>query len=223
MTTMIPWLPKRSSRDGWLCIRPGCRAAMVRATTPRRVPERGEYGYVRREHDAYWTEPWVTEALVKHVRLPPTVWEPACGRGDISDVLLLAEYRVISTDLVEHNGYAREGAGLDFLEQQVTLAPGIVNNPPSSLAEWFIRHALDLTEPVAGMVCMALAFDYDAAGSRVDLFTHPAFAGKLTLTRRPRWDWWLPPKPKTASPRSPWAWFVWDWRHRGPPVPMYGV
>lgn len=87
---------------------------------------------VKAANELYPTPAPFTRVLLRHWRLPHTVWEPAAGNGDMSRVLEEAGHRVISTDLL---------GGQDFFE---TAAPpdvtAIVTNPPFSLAtEWALR------------------------------------------------------------------------------------
>jgi len=173
-------------------------------------PAMGSSGYERIEADFYPTEAWCTRALLKNFWwLTAPVWEPACGEGHISKVLSEAGRSVYSTDLHDR-GYGTPGQ--DFLKQ--TATPDgffhIFTNPPYSVAEEFIRHAIKLTEPRKGAVAMLLRNEYDCAAGRVDLFRHPAFAAKLVLTKRPRWI-----AGSKGSPRHNYAWYVWDWSTHG--------
>ena len=63
---------------------------------PRRVP-----------HDFYPTPPEAIRALLSVETFEGSIWEPACGDGAISKVLLEAGHEVVSTDLIDR-GY---GAG----------------------------------------------------------------------------------------------------------------
>ena len=93
--------------------------------------------------DFYATPQECTEALIaaEGDRLPRRVWDPCCGRGDISTVLKRSGRDVVSTDLIDR-GYG-EG-GRDFLLQRIPLARAIVTNPPFKGAEAFLRHAAEL-------------------------------------------------------------------------------
>ena len=164
--------------------------------------------YERRENDAYYTEPRVTEALLGALELRGRVWEPAAGRGDMADVIEKAGYHVVATDI------DRDWDFFDFIRPHHGYET-IITNPPYSVAVRFVRHALDLMEPVGGMVVMLFRNEWDSAASRRDLFTEKPFRTKYVLTFRPRWDWWETDKPKTG-PRHNFSWFVWDWRHTGP-------
>lgn len=185
-----------------------------------------ESGYARKERDLYETPEWVTEALLPH--LPPVdwLWEPACGTGKMARVLCKAAAAVSRSDI---DPQCQPADRYDFL----TLIPGvwqhgdgarvgIVTNPPYDLAPEFIEQALRLMEPAHGFVAMLLRTDFDHAKSRAHLFRDcPAFAKKLVLTKR---IVWFEPEPgaKGKSPSFNHAWFIWDWRHDGPPIIAYG-
>jgi hypothetical protein len=111
---------------------------------------------------------------------------------------------------------APRNADFDFLAVTAMTGADIVTNPPYSLAPTFCRHALELTEPFSRKVAMLLPMAFDCAKGRVDLFRdHPAFKRKLVLTRRIRWENLEQSK---AGPSMNHAWFVWDWKHFGPPT-----
>lgn len=106
-------------------------------------------------HDFYPTPPEGTRALLSAERFCGPIWEPACGDGAISKVLLATGYTVVSTDLIDR-GFGT--GGVNFLTETQTRARNIVTNPPygSGVADAFVRHALNLVEPVAGSVAMLL-------------------------------------------------------------------
>lgn len=166
--------------------------------------------YARVERDLYETPEWVTEALLPH--LPPSmmVWEPACGSGKMVRALEAGGHDVTGTDIVE---------GVNFLKR--IWVPGthaIITNPPYTHAQEFIELALGATESDKSMVAMLLRTDFDHAKTRAHLFAeHPAFAKKLVLTRRIVWF----DRPG-AAPSFNHAWYIWDWKHSGPPVLAYG-
>ncbi len=69
-----------------------------------------------------------------------TISEPACGRGDMAEVIKGYGFRVVASDL-KHRGYGR--GGRDFLKSTKPAARAIVSNPPymDDLAQAFIVHA----------------------------------------------------------------------------------
>ena len=58
----------------------------------------------READDFYATSPIGTFALLKKEAFNKKIWEPACGRGHISNVLLSKGYEVFSTDLLASRG-----------------------------------------------------------------------------------------------------------------------
>lgn len=100
----------------------------------------------RKEFDFYATHPksvisFLDEFLKGHSI--NTAWEPACGNGNISEVLKEYGINVHSTDLV-NRGYGH--AFFDFLEPQLVSpqVDAIITNPPFILAEQFIKRAIEL-------------------------------------------------------------------------------
>lgn len=92
--------------------------------------------------DFYPTPPEATRALLSVERFSGTIWEPACGDGAISKVLLAHGYSVVSTDLI-YRGFGT--GGVNFLTQTQTRARNIVTNPPygsvwSHNSSWALRN-----------------------------------------------------------------------------------
>lgn len=196
-------------------------------TARRRSATHGQSGFERRENDSYWTEPWVTAALLGAVKIRGPVWEPACGRGDMVEVLRERGLTVIGSDIVDHG--CSGSFNYDFLSGALVSLPAtlwpraIISNPPYGLrgrtAEAFCWRALEFMKPMGGQVAMLLRHSFDPAARRNDLFDPlcSPFACKVTLTKRPRWDWWERDKP-LASPLHNFSWAVWDYAWVGEPV-----
>lgn len=169
-------------------------------------------GYERKERDLYETPEWVTRSLLPHLRADMTdVWEPACGSGKMSSVLSHeTSFIVTYTDIDNGDDFLRfeSASGID----------AIITNPPYAAAKEFIEQALWLMQSQHGVVAMLLRTDFDHAKSRQHLFgQHKAFAKKLVLTKRIKWF-----EDSKGQPSFNHAWFIWDWRHSGPPVLAYG-
>lgn len=169
-------------------------------------------GYERKERDLYETPEWVTEALLPHISdRSMTIWEPACGSGKMVRALERSYVHVVATDI---------STGFDFLSAGTapTMECGaIITNPPYALAVEFISHARWLMKPF-GIVAMLLRTDFDHAKTRAELFRQcPQFAKKVVLTKRIKWF-----EDSKGSPSFNHAWFIWDWRHQGPPTLAYG-
>lgn len=175
---------------------------------PRKSARYGESGYARLKDDAYQTPPWATAGVLQRVALRGRVWEPACGDGAMVEGLRAAGYRVLPTDI---SNKTKAHFLYDFLSAEPTLPDGvqtIFTNPPYERATEFVRRALELVEPVGGMVVMLLRREWDCPPSRLDLYK--MLTRKLTLTRRIRW---IPGS--TGSPREHHAFFVWDYADLG--------
>lgn len=167
-------------------------------------------GYERKALDLYETPPWVTAALVPHLGSDLHVWEPAAGSGRMVLALADAGYLVEASDIA---------GGRDFLQTgEIFNCDVIVTNPPYTLAREFIDHALRIMRPAMGRVAMLLRTDFDHAKTRQHLFGDcDQFSKKLVLTKRIVWF-----DGPGAAPSFNHAWYIWDWKHIGPPTLAYG-
>tara|TARA_R110002167_G_scaffold28830_2_gene96442 strand:+ start:193 stop:798 length:606 start_codon:yes stop_codon:yes gene_type:complete len=101
---------------------------------------------VREKDDYYATHPddvgVFLDKLAKDGEvLSDSIWEPACGQGHISEVLIDRGYNVLSSDLV-NRGYGNVG---DFLDQNDELWQGdIITNPPFKIAKEFIEKSMSI-------------------------------------------------------------------------------
>ena len=99
----------------------------------------------REENDFYATNPKALEIAMPKLEkegLSKNVWECACGKGHLAEVLKEKGYKVISTDLIDR-GY---GQSLDFLmvNGSSKFDIDILTNPPFKLAEKFVEKGMDL-------------------------------------------------------------------------------
>src|SRR5262245_65793116 len=61
------------------------------------------HSHAERGHDLYETPSMAVEALLRVLALPSgAIWEPACGRGAIANVLRAHGHRVVCTDLIDY-------------------------------------------------------------------------------------------------------------------------
>ncbi|MDY0882291.1 hypothetical protein ACFPL7_22140 [Dongia soli] len=130
------------------------------------------------------------------------VREPACGDGALACVLEDHGLMVEASDLVAR-GYGV--AGLDYLTWRPKgRMPGIITNPPFSLAEKFIRHSLALGAPYVGMYLKASYF-------------HAIDRDLLWGEHRPAMIYALTFRPDSlglGAPTMEAGWFVWRRRYR---------
>lgn len=158
----------------------------------------------------YPTAEGTTRALIPVLRKlgwPSIVWENACGNGHISKQLIAAGFKVVSTNLTDR-GYGR--TGIDFLQEREARAPSIVTNPPFSLADQFLVHALT----VLGIahVAMLLPNGIYHAQNRVELFHQHKPSLILPCT-------WRLDVTGAGAPTMNVAW--WVWTTLAPPVRGY--
>jgi hypothetical protein len=189
-------------------------------------------GYEREGRDFYATPAWVTEGLLRHVKLRGPVWEPCCGNGAMSMVLAAGGHDVMSTDIADR-GFGTPG--VDFLGCH-SVPPGcrsIVTNPPygetgspSGQARSpnamlnFLRHALTLTASVQGQLALLVRLQW-IAGQKVSAVMSAApFAAVVILTQRIRW---FDMGEDTNRAQHHHAWVVFDHAHPigQPPALLY--
>jgi hypothetical protein len=167
-------------------------------------------GIERPEMDFYPTPPRGTHALCDVDGFPSAIWEPACGDGAMSKVLMERGYDVVSTD-IEPRGY---GTQLDFLETVELMAPSIVTNPPFTMAEEFAEHALSLGCKKLALLCK-LAFLEGVSRSawleKTPLAKVYVFKRRLKFTRNGDEN-------IKGGGMIAFAWFVWEKGYTGRPM-----
>lgn len=165
----------------------------------------------REQNDFYPTPPAATLALLSAEKFNHLIWEPACGDGAISKVLIDSGYEVVSTDLVDR-GYGT--GGIDFLMEWQSRAPDIVTNPPFKLLLPFLDQALRLT---IGKVAMLLRITALEGQERATVFEQTPLARVLVFRRRLTFRRGGGDAPASGGMLA-YAWFVWDHSHKGPPT-----
>lgn len=161
----------------------------------------GKGGKKRDKGDEFFpTAEGTTRALVPVLRKigwPNGVWENACGEGHISKQLIAAGFDVFSTNLTDR-GYGVRG--LDFLATNHSPMPSIVTNPPFSLGDEFLVHALTVLE--IEHVAMLLPNGIFHAQDRVKLFHLHRPSLILPLT-------WRLDVTGAGAPTMNCCWYVW--------------
>lgn len=163
--------------------------------------------YARKENDLYQTEPWATEALLRHFPVDGmTVWEPAAGNHLMADVLRDHGAQVRTSDIAVYD--RSHDAMFDFLVLRPHHEPSIdaiVTNPPYGKgnrdAVRFCQLALERCD---GFVAMLLTAKFDFGKTRANLFRdNPRFCAKIALVDRIQWF------PGDTSGTEDHAWYVW--------------
>ena len=214
-------LPPRSFRDSYVW-RGGSldgAAAPRLAPSPSRLPfgRDGRVHPTRAPFEFYPTPPEATRALLSVEEFDGSIWEPACGEGAISDVLVKAGYKVVSTDLILR-GYG-EGQ-VDFLRETTARAKHVVTNPPygRGLGDAFVRHALNLTRETGGSVAMLLNLASLAHPTRHELWTAHPPAIIYALDELVCWPEGRPELARSSTATHRYCWVVWKPGHAGRPA-----
>src|SRR6266566_223048 len=186
-------------------------AMKVRDTISR---ENRFYRRINKEKlDYYPAPPWATRALFRYVLgdfvyLNNTCWEPACGNGDMSEVLKDQFKYVWSSDIVAYNYFP---AGLtDFLHDEpnnyVHDVDWIITNPPFILAEEFILQALKYAKIGVAMFCRLQLLEGQGRYNNLFKDNPPwvvaPFVERVNIHK-------AKVEQKTIS-TIPFAWFIWD-------------
>ena len=175
---------------------------------PQIAPHRAAYEF-------YPTPPEATRALLTAESFDGSIWEPACGQGHISKVLVAAGHDVVSTDLIAY-GYGE--ANRDFLGERRPLAKHIVTNPPygRGLADAFAKHALQLTAETGGNVAMLMNLSGLCHPLRHDFYVNQPPAVIYALDECTCWPYGDPTRATTGISKQRYCWIVWKTGHSGP-------
>ena len=140
--------------------------------------------YARKENDLYQTEPWATEALLRHFPVKDMdVWEPAAGNHLMADVLRENGAQRVWTSDIET--YDREHDQIfDFLGGPVGphYFDAIITNPPYGKGNRdAVKFAeLALLRGYEGMVALLLPAKFGK--TRLHLFgSNPRFLAQIVL------------------------------------------
>lgn len=170
--------------------------------------------YDREENDFYATDPIALEMLCDLETFSLNLWEPACGKGHLSEVLKNRGYNVISSDLVDRGyGYG----GVDFLKSTKVFDGDIITNPPYKYAQEFIEHALEIIGD-GHKVVMFLKVQFLEGKARRKMFekyppkTIYVSSGRLRCAMNGDFEKYA------KSNAVAYAWFIWEKGYKGETV-----
>lgn len=170
----------------------------------------------RADDDYYATDPKAVEELLKREKFDEYVWEPCCGGGHISKVLVAHGYDVLSSDIVDR-GYPNTYVA-DFLSvaPPVEYIPrDIITNPPYKYAKEFIERALEISMD-STKIAMFLKVTFLEGKARRELFNKAppkyvyVFSGRVNCAKNGDFS-------KTESSAVAYAWFIWEKGFKGEP------
>ncbi|MCW5699907.1 MAG: hypothetical protein KIT00_08705 [Rhodospirillales bacterium] len=185
-------------------------------------------GYDRKTNDFYATPAWVTEALLRHVTLRDSVWEPCCGTGAMSSVLQDNGYEVFSTDIADH-GFGTPGIDVLTCREMPDGCRSLVTNPPygdggphraqqrsGSAMLNFVRHGMSLAESVRGQLALLVRFQWIAGKRASALLSSGPCVAVIALTERITW---FEMGEDTNRAQHHHAWIVFDYASPKPVQP----
>lgn len=162
--------------------------------------------------DFYETPVEATESLLDWWQLPPqAIWEPSCGKGAISNVLLSRGHKVISTDLHDR-GYGTPNT--DFFKQHTALAPIIITNPPYNISTEYVEHACSIADKSAFLLRLVWL---EGQRRREKIFNKHPLSKVLVFSKRiPRMH--VPDYTgEKVSSTIAFAWFIFEKNYDGKP------
>lgn len=169
----------------------------------------------RDEFDFYQEPSRASEALFRVEAFEGSVWDPACGKGNIVYSALAAGHEAVGSDIVNRHPIDPPWffGEIDFLNYAgPAIAANVVTNPPfyrAKGAEAFIRRALSL---VGGKVAAFVDIRFIAGGERArGIFSE--FPPKSVWIIHPRVSCppgeYLEAGGKAGNGSSDWCWLVW--------------
>ena len=175
------------------------------------------HGKFDRELDDYYaTDPRALEMLLESESFSKRVWEPACGAGHLSEVLVTHGHDVTSTDLVDR-GYGTPG--VDFLATFEPVDSDIVTNPPYKYALEFVQHAIDVVTD-GHKIAMLLRLNFLEGKKRRELFdTAPpariyVASGRINCCKNGDFS----KAQRDNNSAQAYAWFIWEKGYKGDTV-----
>ena len=174
----------------------------------------------RPEDDFYVTPPEASRPFIAAAEpwlRGRTIWEPACGAGDLSREMIAAGHSVVSSNLIDR-GYGH--IGHDFLAVPETDIDCIVTNPPFSLVNNFALHAINLNVEFVALFAKTKFLEGDKRYKTI-LAPHPPtfvyqfierikfYAGDTAREDQPGWNteafaWFVWLRGETGEPRIRW-------------------
>ena len=169
-------------------------------------------------NEFYSTHPKSVQTFLDYFTLPKgaIIWECACGKGNISKVLIENGYDVISTDIIDRGYITPEYTEKDFFD--IELIPQnvktIMTNPPYSLAEKFVRHAMKIL-PKHGWLVLYLKLTFLEGKKRYKLFEEfPPEWVMIHSSRQACDKYGAEDFPNTGA--VAYAWYIWPKGYKGP-------
>jgi hypothetical protein len=164
----------------------------------------------RELNDFYPTPDYATQALLDREKFIGEIWEPACGEGHMSEVLIKNGYNVVSSDLIDRN-YGQLG---DFLTSNYQTQ-NIITNPPFKHALEFVNKAKQNSN---GKIAMFLKTVFLESEKRYEMFNDTEYPLKTVYQFSKRVSLTKNGEKMKNSGMVAYAWYVWDKEYVGQPT-----
>jgi hypothetical protein len=171
----------------------------------------------RESDDFYRTPTFATEKLLELEKFEGIIWEPACGDGAISEVLISNGYKNVLSSDIANRGYGE--TGLDFLDEKdpfvehlAKRANTIITNPPYKFAQEFIEKSLRIVDK---KVAMLLKLNFLEGQKRYQFFKSTPLKSVYVFSKRLSFD--KGDEKGKGNGLLAYAWYVWDKEYIGKP------
>lgn len=174
----------------------------------------------REINDFYSTDPKSLHLFLdalkkdKEIKLSKNIWECACGKGHLSEVLKERGYNVYSSDLVDRS-YGRPN--INFLEDTIDFSNfDILTNPPYRYAKEFVERGIDIVGD-GHYVIMFLKIQFLEGQARRELFNK--YPPKYVYINSARQTCYINgDMSKKMSSAMCYCWFIWEKGFNGEPT-----
>ncbi|NVJ90854.1 MAG: hypothetical protein HWE34_04310 [Methylocystaceae bacterium] len=164
--------------------------------------------------EAWETAPWAVRSILRVELLTPSVVDPCCGTGIITDILRKSGYSVHSQDLYDWGFEGADKVGSNWLIEDMDLTGRtVMMNPPFSLACKFVDKAFALG--ARKVLCFQRQAWRESQERRMWWEKRPPARIWLCGDRANTWLFTLPPDQRKNPRMMPCAWYVWEEGHRG--------
>ena len=161
-------------------------------------------------NDYYATDPKALELLLNEVDINKNIFEPSCGEGHLSKLLIDRGFNVKSSDLIDR-GF---GTQVDFLKTYDKFDGDIITNPPYKCAQEFIQKSLDIVDD-GSKVIMFLRLQFLEGKARKIFFKnnppHTIYvsSSRVLCAKNGEFDKY------NKSSVTAYAWFIWIKGYKG--------
>lgn len=150
--------------------------------------------YEARGFDACQTPGYAIDPLLPYLSEGWTIWEPACGEGNLLDALYEAGHDAIGTDIIQ---------GCNFFEHDPETWDCLITNPPYSIKYQWLERCYQLGRPFALLLPVETLGAQRAQALFIEHGVQIILFDKRINFKMPNVGW------EGSSAQFPVAWFTW--------------